>query len=210
MRPVARRLEESLARFASHCDRNRVALTGGVAVEYHLAAAGRPALRTRIADLDVVARAVEEISPAVTRDFLVSHYHRPGPGVARAMLQLVDVPARLRIDVFPDAENAIASARFASFGRIDMLVLSPAAILAHKLQTIGKASPVEPVDPKHLRDAQALAALLGLTFEASTPFYAPARYCTDLDARCERCERSRTSDFPLAPKREIFALLGYV
>jgi len=210
MRPVARRLEESLARFAPHCDCNRVALTGGVAVEYHLAAAARPALRTRIADLDVVARAVEEISPAVTRDFLVSHYHRPGPGVARAMLQLVDPRARLRVDVFPDAENAIAFARFASFGRIDMLVLSPAVIFAHKLRTIGKASSTEPVDPKHVRDARALAALLGRPPAASTPYCAPARYCTDLNARCERCERSRTSDFPLAPKREIFVLLGYV
>jgi hypothetical protein len=202
--------EESLARLARHFDPERVALTGGVAVEYHLACAGRAAIRDRIGDLDFVAQTPEEIAPRVTRDFLVSHYHLPGASAAKGMLQLVDPLAALRVDVFSDTTNAIASAKFANCGDLRLLVLGPAAILENKLRTIARASAADPVDPKHVRDAHALAGLCGRAVPASTPYCAPTRYCTDLNARCERCEASRTAEFPLAPKQEIFALLGYV
>jgi hypothetical protein len=35
-------------------------------------------------------------------------------------------------------------------------------------------------------------------------------YSRDLDAACLRCDVSRHADYPLAPKRTIFELLGYV
>lgn len=187
-----------------------VALAGGVAVEYHLAKAGRPALRVVPADVDLVARRVEGDAREIVRAFLVSHYHEPGAGRAKALLQLVDPPARLRIDVFPDTFDALVRARSATIGGASLPVLDPRDILAHKIETIRKASAASPADPKHWRDAAALAPLCGVVLPPLSPHLRTAVLSTDPGAVCERCERSRSADFPLADKREIFDLLGYV
>ena len=84
-------------------------------------------------------------------------------------------------------------------------MVTAADLLAHKLQLFAK-----PVDEKHWRDAVALAALCGAPPPPRAAALAPDVYSQDLALVCDRCERSRSPDFPLAPKRAIFDLLGYV
>jgi hypothetical protein len=150
-----------------------------------------------VADLDLVARRIGQPAPGIAREFLVSNYHTAGPGVPKALVQLVDPIARLRIDIFPDTNDAIADAHSAAVG-------------ATSLATIGKASPRNPVDHKHWRDAAALAVINCCILPALTPHFAPAVMSTDVGLSCPRCELSRTPDFPLTPKPEIFPILDYV
>jgi hypothetical protein len=187
-----------------------IGLTGGVAVELHLAQAGLPPLRERIEDLDFVARRVEGTVSGIATEFLVSHYHRAGPGVSKALLQLVDPRTRLRIDIFPDLDGTLDGARPANVAGVELGVLSASSILEHKLRTIAKSTAASPADPKHWRDAVALAALLGRTVPPPAVPFAQTVFRTDPEIGCPRCDRSRDEAFPLAPKREILALLGYV
>jgi hypothetical protein len=204
------RLDDCLERLVPYFDANAVALTGGVAVEYYLAAFGRPGIRERLTDLDFVACSIDGIARGIARDFLVSHYHRACPGVPKALLQLVDPIARLRIDIFPDRNGVIARANRAAVGATSLLILGGNSILEHKLQTIRMASAASPADPKHWVDARALAEIDGWAVPALSLHLAPAIYCTDVEERCSRCELSRSPDCPLAPKTEILRILGYV
>ncbi len=185
------RLRTCLERLRPHVDADDLALTGGVALGVHLPE------RARLADVDFVARQMSAVRPSVTRQFLVSHHH---VAPARPMLQLVDPETRLRVDVFPDAAGCVARA-----ARHDgWLVVAAADLLAHK-----RALATRPVDPKHWRDIVALSELVGAPLPAP-PELAPDVYCDDVAYVCERCARSASPAFPLAPKRDIFALLGYV
>jgi hypothetical protein len=62
---LTRRLSGALSRFLPHVNRAEMALTGGVAIDLHLSAAGLPAIRNVIADLDFVAVHVSAVSPTV-------------------------------------------------------------------------------------------------------------------------------------------------
>jgi hypothetical protein len=188
---VDERLRACLQRLGEHVDREALALTGGVALGVHA-----PAL-ARLADVDFVARRMDAVRPSVTRDFLVSHYHLAPD---RPIVQLVDTQTRLRIDVFPDLADAHARAVEHEGWR----VVTAADLLAHKRMLLAK-----PVDPKHWRDVVALSALSGEPLPPA-PALVPDVYCTDLAYVCARCERSRSPAFPIAPKRAIFDLLGYV
>jgi hypothetical protein len=84
-------------------------------------------------------------------------------------------------------------------------------ILEHELLTISKASPTNTIDPKHAADANALAEALRRSIPAvAHGSLAKDLYGIDADLACRRCELSRRTGFPLAPKREIVKLLGYV
>lgn len=194
------RLATCLARLAAHVDFDEVALTGGVAMALHV-----PGSRAAVADVDLVARRMDAVAATVSRDFLVSHYHVPQPGVKKACVQVVDPVTRLRIDIFPDLGGALASAARADVAGLSLFVVSAPDLLAHKLQLLTR-----PADDKHWHDAVALAALCGAPPPPRPADLTRDVYCTDLALVCDRCERSRSPDFPIAPKRAIFDLLGYV
>src|SRR5262245_21750493 len=96
------RLALCVDRLASHVDRARIALTGGVAIQLGLAALGKRGPRTRVADLDFVATSIDAVTPRATGTFLVSHFHTVQAGIPKFMIQLVDPLTRIRIDIFPD------------------------------------------------------------------------------------------------------------
>ena len=82
--------------------------------------------------------------------------------------------------------------------------------VSHKLLTISKASPSNPVDPKHANDAYALGKLLQRRIPAvAHGSLVEDVYGIDGDVRCRRCELSSSARFPLAPKDQIFSLLGW-
>jgi hypothetical protein len=204
------RLSECLERLAPHVRLNSVAITGGIGIEVGLAALGQTATRDRVADLDLVASSIDVISESVVGPFLVSHYHVVGPGVPKFMIQLVDPESRIRIDVFPDLAGSIADAQTVRIGQQPMPVLPLTRIFEHKIQTLVRASHAAPIDPKHVRDAQALGAVL----RRPVPMVAGEALVPDVygedDGYCARCELSRDANWPLAPKDQIVELLGWI
>lgn len=67
------------------------------------------------------------------------------------------------------------------------------------------------VDPKHDLDARALGAIFRREVPAvPADLLVEDVYGGNVDLVCQRCGLSRTRSFPLAPKDQIFDLLGYV
>lgn len=200
-----------LARLLPHLRPSATALTGGLAIHLHLVGAGLPSTRRWIPDLDLVAADAEAVSPSVATVFLVNHYHLPQPGYARFLVQLVDPVTRMRVDVFPDVGNRLATATLRRLGGLSFSMVAAAGILAHKLQTIAAACIDSPVDEKHVEDAAALARLLGQCPPTVPPAHVGRdRYQTDPTVPCPRCDASRRQDFPLAAKDRVLGLLGHV
>ena len=203
-RPIDR-LATCLERLLPHLVLEEVAVTGGVALEHHA-----PGSRAEVGDVDLVAGRMEAVAGTVRRDFLVSHHHRAGPGVPKAMIQLVDPESRLRVDVFPDLGGVVGRAVHAALAGRTFPVVRARNLLEHKLQTLRRGTVERPVDPKHWRDAQRLAELCAESLPPLALHLAPSRYGTDLTVVCERCELSRDPALPLAPKAAILAVLGHV
>ena len=210
---VGTSVQTCLARLTAHLDHRRVALTGGVAIELHLTTGTHwpTGAKRPIGDVDFVAEGVDAVAPTVVEEFLVSHFHLPHPGYAKFLVQLVDPMSRLRIDIFPDALGALPRARRHHLTGVPLLVLDPCSILDHKLELLSRASRSAPVEEKHYRDAQRLAALCHRRPPGYPAFgFAPAAHSHDLTAICPRCAASVDPRFPLAPKRRIHDFLRYV
>jgi len=205
------RLHGCLARLLPHTDARRIALTGSVAIDFHLAAGTRPLPRRPAADVDLVAADRHVVRSSVAADFLVSHFHAPQSGYPKFLIQLVDPVSRIRVDVFPDAATSLARAQLGEVAGVPVQVLDALSILEHKLATLGSASTVRPIDEKHWRDAVVLGALCNRDIPPLTPAWMGKDvYSQDLEAECARCAASRDAAFPLAAKRAICDVLGYV
>lgn len=203
-----------LSRLRPHVDLARVALTGGVAIAHHAGAHGRQ--RTREpgsvrGDVDLVAALPDAVAASVVGPFLVSHFHRPQPGYNKFLVQLVDVASRLRVDVFSCGDDVWAGMAGGAVAGSGFPVLAPDRILEHKLAILAQASAEQPVDEKHYRDALLLGEICAREVPERDPgVFAPTLYDHDLTAPCARCDASRDASFPLAPKRRVYELLGYV
>src|SRR4029450_10390345 len=81
-------------------------------------------------------------------------------------------------------------------------------IFEHKIQTLMRASPAAPIDPKHVQDALSLGAVLSRPVpEVTAAAVVPDVYGNDADWSCNRCALSLHPAWPLAPKERIFELL---
>jgi hypothetical protein len=124
---------------------------------------------------------------------------------------VVDPVTRIRIDIFTDTTGAIERSRSLDFGGTHLRVIDLDSVLDHKLTLLAAASPTKFVDEKHYADALCLGLLLGREIPTLSPAHlGKTVYSKDLHARCARCDASADSAFPLAPKSDIFELLGYV
>src|SRR5262245_6811075 len=138
--PEAARLADCVSRLTPHLELNRIALTGGVAMQVGLTSLGLPGVRHCVADLDLVATSLDSVRSSVVNHFLVSHYHVVRPGVPKFMIQLVDPVSRIRIDVFPDLADSVQGARQVRIGEHVMLALRLDTIFDHKHQTLVRAT----------------------------------------------------------------------
>jgi len=207
--PEWARLTDCISRLLPHVSAASIAITGIVAMQLGISDSSRRWPKNTIADLDLVAASVDGVRPSIVERFLVSHYHTVVPGVPKFMIQLVDPLTRIRVDIFPDLVGSITDARERRIGELSVRVLPLTRILEHKVLTLSRASRSATIDPKHVRDARLLGDLLGTAVSDVAPeVVAPDVYGTG-DLTCRRCELSTHNDWPLAPKEQVFDLLGW-
>lgn len=204
------RLSGCLDRLVPHVRPGSVAIAGGVGMQLGMAGLGRQGPRDEIADLDLVAASIGAITANVVDQFLVSHYHVVGPRVPKFMIQLVDPVSGIRVDVFPDLVGSFLDARMIAIGAHVVQVLPLERIFEHKVLTLSQASQSAPTDPKHLDDARLLGDLLRKPVpHVALEALAPDVYGLEAGGSCERCEVSRHPSWQLAPKDQIFEVLGW-
>jgi hypothetical protein len=203
---------DCLSRLIPHVEAARIALTGGMAIGVHAdRLTGAPSRRLTAEDIDFVAEDVEAVRPTVARDFLISHFHLPQPGYPKFMIQIADPVTRLRVDFFPDSLGALDRAPLVSVGSVQLRVLQVHDLLAHKLALLSKASAAIPIEQKHYTDAQRLAVICGRAVPpGASSHLTETAFSQNREEVCRRCHASRCDAFPLASKRAIFDVLGYV
>jgi hypothetical protein len=205
-------LRNCLSRLLPPVDRDRIAMTGGVAIGVHLARSYGDASRGAAAeDIDFAVESVDAIRPTVTNDFLVSHFHLPQMGYPKFMVQLVDPVTRLRLDFFPGALAVLERSATVDIAGVSVRILAPEDILDHKIHLLASASAEAPVEAKHYSDAIRLGGISQRAISRmAAPHPASRAYSRDVNATCPRCEASKRPVFPLAPKQAIFDVLGYI
>ena len=92
----ARRAEEVIDAVLAHGI--RCALTGGLAIDARLRDLGRPGERRSLNDIDFVVEDFASIPESLAGAFLQHHVH-PDANDGRMLLQLVDQPRAIRVDL---------------------------------------------------------------------------------------------------------------
>jgi hypothetical protein len=205
-------LHDCLRRLIPHVDAARIALSGSVAIGLHVDVARDDRTRTFEAeDIDFVADGVEVVQQTVTNEFLVSHFHLPHAGYPKFLIQLVDPNTRLRLDFFPDTLRALSRSSVADVIGVPLRVLPAEDILDHKLALLSSASVERPIEEKHYADAKRLGTVCGRDVPSlPVSLLAGTSFSHDVDETCLRCHVSKGCGFPLASKRAILDILGYV
>src|SRR5215472_2561209 len=135
------------------------ALTGGLAVGLHSVAAGEPNGRS-LNDLDFVTERFEEIPETLAKDFLFRHVH-PGQQSGGTMMQLVDVDAQLRIDVFRAVGGTLKRASQMKLPVGEFTVVALEDLIARAARLLLDLANGVPVPAKHAADFLVLSTMLG-------------------------------------------------
>lgn len=226
---ISTHLEKLLPYLSSH----QFALVGGIAIRYHLTQRGIDYPIRPFNDLDMIARNAFVVSPSVTKDFLVYHYH---PQIRDSFyIVLVDPQSKTKIDIFnydPAPEKLIP----VPFKGQQVEIVSIEDQLVKTALDIRRISNEAKVDPKQFIDVELLMKIANLN-EAEEIWKNKyfARFQGSLSetikqaqhiARerpdwlrekpfrkpkpyvCQNCHG--TDDFPITPMEDIYNVLGYV
>src|SRR5215467_5652140 len=136
------------------------ALTGGLAVGLHSVATGREPDGRPLNDLDFVTERFEKIPETLGKSFLFRHVH-PGQQPGGTMMQLVDVDARLRIDVFRAAGATFKRASQIKLTAGEFTVVALEDLIARTARLSLDLANGVPVPAKHAADFLLLSTMLG-------------------------------------------------
>jgi hypothetical protein len=226
----------SLSKLARHLA-EPVVLIGSIAAGWHLLNDGRKPRKRRLNDIDTVAlHGSSSISPTLSRDFLVNHFH-PYRGQGKVLLQLVDEEHRTRIEVFTAGSVSLAKRlNHSTVGGLPCRFVSAEDLLAKLLSIIHSVIEGEAVDPKYVEQFDSLstvadmaaakklwgdyrkegqlldfdeaAELVKLKIEADPDLLQATRYCREVNFQCPWCHESDV--FRMASRTKIYNILGYV
>jgi hypothetical protein len=211
----------------------RCALTGGLAIEAQLRAHGRVVDKRNLNDIDCVVADFRAIPASLAGSFLQHHVH-PSAVDGRTLLQIIDEPRALRVDLFHALGGTLsrASTLDDETGSLDVLAVED--LIARTTALVcGRLRQSKSVDVKH---ARAFTRLRGL----GQPAQLAAAWCDHrqgvpgtfdeasreasrlLDVHpelivvetyskdAEPCERCRAhGPFRPAPPSRIAGILGY-
>lgn len=224
-----------LTKLAQHLNGTMV-LTGSLAVGWHATQNGCQVARRPLNDIDIVVADISALSPSLSQDFLISHFH-PTRGAGRILLQLVDEKHRVRIDVFtPNSPSLLSRVRSIELFGIDCRMVAAEDLSAKLLAILYGVTTGEPVDPKYYDSFKVLAGFADLDImreiwsDYRKPDYTRSfdvaaeavhqriandpsvlrkdDYDQDMNAACPWCASS--SSFPVSPRAKILEVLGYV
>jgi hypothetical protein len=137
----------------------RCALTGGLAIDARLRTHGRSGERRSLNDVDFVVEDFASIPESLAGAFLQHHIH-PDATDGRTLLQLVDLPRGIRIDLFCALGDSLSRTSKLPDETGDLDVLSVEDLIARTTAFVcGRLGRREAIDVKH---AVAFSRLRGL------------------------------------------------
>lgn len=137
----------------------RCALTGGLAFDARLRAHGRPGERRPLNDIDLVVEDFASIPESLAGAFLQHHVH-PDATDGRTLLQLVDRPRAIRIDMFCAFGDSLLRASRMADEVGDLDVLSVEDLVARTTALVcGRLRRGQTIDVKHVAAFRRLRGL---------------------------------------------------
>jgi hypothetical protein len=219
------RVARTFRKLAAH-EISRWALTGGLAIEFHIHRRGRQPMVRPLHDVDFLTDSFANIPDTLGSDFLLRHVHPLDPP-GKTLLQAVDPETGVRVDVF----RAYGSEMQRASGG----VVSLEDLVARHARLNWDLMEGKPVAPKYARDFLRMADLVSTeeieriwqehrkphmpeSFAESarelrqiiahrTDLLIPPVYSTNVDETCPRCVGSQA--LPPAAGQRIFSILGY-
>jgi hypothetical protein len=227
------RLKETLRRLAAH-DVSRWAVTGGVAIEMHIARSGGSPITRALHDIDFIAPSFEAIPQGLAQELLLRHVHPEDPP-GKNMLQGVHPETAVRVDVFRAYGREIERLNPVTIAGLPFHVVSLQDLVARHTRLNWDLVAGRPVAPKYVRDflrmidfvtTEEVQAIWLEHRKSESPenFAEAARrvrreiqtrpdllvdpvYSTDVTEVCTRCRV--VERFPLAQASRILSILGY-
>ena len=137
----------------------RGALTGGLAIAAQLRAHGRLAEPRQLNDIDFVVEGFASIPESMAGSFLQRHVH-PNATDGRTLLQLIDQPRAIRVDLFLELGRTLSRAAKVDTDTGELAVLSVEDLVARTTAHVcGSLRLGRTIDVKH---ATAFSSLRGL------------------------------------------------
>jgi hypothetical protein len=227
------RVVQTFRNLASH-DISRWALTGGIAIEFHILRRGRALIRRQLHDIDFIADSFASIPETLGSKLLLRHVHPHDPP-SKNMLQGVDPETGVRIDVFRAYGGEMErTAPIEIFG-LALKIVSLQDLVARHARLNWDLMEGRPIAPKYGRDFLRLIDLvsndevesvwqehrkpqnpesfaetakqLRRVIASRSDLLIPPTYSTNVDEECERCHGSEA--FPLSDPRLFLSILGY-
>jgi hypothetical protein len=229
----ARRTERTLQKLTTHGIGSWV-LTGGLAVEIHCALCGCGGRHRGLNDIDFVTKSFDDVPKTLARDLLFRHVH-PFDPPGKTILQAVDAPERLRVDVFKDCSGVVDRAFSPDTSLGDIRIVCLEDLIARMARLVLDLTANIAVPTKHAQDFLRLLELTDVaaveevwqdhrkanhpsTFDKARELLIaviPVRrdllitpdYSKDTATICSRCLPN--SYFALAEPQVLLSLLGY-
>jgi len=211
-----------------------LALTGGLAVELHMAAAGRESSPRQLNDIDFIADSFEALPRTLGSALLFRHVH-PNDPPGKLFLQAVDSKTNLRIDFFRAYGFEMKRSVPVEIGGLKLRMVSLEDMIARHARLNwdlieGRRTPakfardfqrmvelIPSVDiqdiwqehrkPEMPEDFQLAASLISHAIEMHGDLLSEPGHSQDLSAICARCKA--LEDYPLADPKQILSILGY-
>jgi hypothetical protein len=227
------RVWSTFRKLARH-DVSRWALTGGLAIEAHLARLGAKQSVRALNDLDFITESFDCIPDTLAGDFLFRHIHPLDPP-GKTLLQCVDPDSAMRIDVFRVNGATLKRTSTLPFPGGTMRLISLEDLAARTARLALDLAEGVAVPAKHARDFLRLAELvkpaaaerawqdhrkpqhpssfreasrqLCELIPASQSLLINPDYSKDANQVCKRCVP--TGVFRLADPKVVLSLLGY-
>ncbi len=227
------RVARTLRRLAAH-DISRWALTGGIAIEFHILNRGGSPIMRPLHDIDFMASSFDCIPQTLGPTLLMRHVH-PSDPPAKTMLQAVDPETEVRVDVFRAYGLEMKRILPIEIAALPFGMASLQDLVARHARLNWDLMEGKPVAPKFARDFLRMLELV--TTEEIEPIWREHRkpqspatfeetasqlrhgiasrqdllisptYSTDVDEICHRCRA--TDAFPLTDPRQVLSILGY-
>lgn len=229
----AKRVRAHLTKLLPYIDTNKMAIVGGLAIRYFLTKSGLEYPVRPFNDLDLKVEEADAVSPNVSKDFLVYHYHPPQKG--SFYIVLVDPTSKTKVDIF-DWNPPIESYTMVNFAGYKLKVQSMEDQLVKTVYDIQRISQEKKVDPKQFKDTQLLMQIVN--FKKANEIWRKRSfkdYPHSLQKAIERannivkqhpewlqrdpfkmpkpyqCDSCQSSDgFNIVPMDKIYQVLGYV
>lgn len=229
----AKRVRAHLTKLLPYIDTDKMAIVGGLAIRYHLTKAGIKYTVRSFNDLDLMVKEPSDVSPKVSNDFLIYHYHPPKND--SFYIVLVDPVSKTKVDIFnwdPPLEKFIN----VDFNGYQLKMRSAEDQLVKTVYDIQRISKEKEVDPKQFEDAKLLMQIADLK-EADKIWKRKnfKDYPNSLQKAIERANKiatkhpewikrdpfkrpkpyrcaacKSTEKFKVTPMKEIYKILGYV